>query len=242
MYRVKAGALIALLACSGIGAAHAQSLRVSPVIVDVPPLSKSTFITVGNNTSEPVQVQVRVFRWSLAGGQDRLEKTADVVVSPPMLTAKRGDASVVRIIRIAQAPVAGEETYRVFVEEIPNRKRLQAGTVALAVRHSVPVFFAGFDLAPGSVKWSATSRKGKLVLTASNSGQKRVRLSQLRVTDGAARQLISIDGLAGYVLGGQTKIWEMPIPPGAVKPGLNLIIDAQSEAGPIHASAVAGSG
>jgi fimbrial chaperone protein len=240
MRRVKAIALTALLAFPGMGAGHAQSLRVSPVTVELPPLSRSTFITVENGTNEPVQVQVRVFRWSLVNGQDRLERTGDVVVSPPMLTARRDEASVVRIIRIAQAPVAGEEAYRVFVEEIPNRRRLQTGTVVLAVRHSIPVFFTGLDQGRGAVNWSAFSRDGKLILAASNPGQKHVRLSQLRVTDGVARQLIAINGLAGYALGGQAKIWELPVSPGTLKPGANLKIDAQSETGPINASVVLG--
>jgi len=239
MRRVKVIALIALMAFLGGGAVQAQSLRVSPVTADLPPMSRSTFLTVENGTNEPVQVQVRVFRWSLAYGQDRLERTGDVVVSPPMLTARRGEANIIRIIRIAQTPVAGEETYRVFVEEIPSRKRLQAGTVVLAVRHSIPVFFTAFDLTRGTVNWTASSRKGKLIVMASNPGQKHIKLSQLRVTDGVARQLISINGLAGYVLAGHTKVWELPLPPGAIKPGATLKIDAQSEAGPINAFVVA---
>jgi len=240
MRRVKAIALIALLAFPGMSAGHAQSLRVSPVTIELPPLSRSTSLTVENGTNEPVQVQLRVFRWSLVNGQDRLERTGDVVVSPPMLTARRGEGNVVRIVRIAQTPVTGEEAYRVFVEEIPNRKRLQAGTVALTVRHSVPVFFTGLDASSGAVAWSVLSSNGKLVLMANNPGQKHVKLSQLRVTDGAARQITLIDGLAGYVLGGQAKTWELPVSPGALKPGTNLKIDAQSETGPINASVVLG--
>ncbi len=243
MHRANVIALIALMAFLSGGASRAQSLRLSPVTVDMPPMSRSTFLTVENGASEPVQVQVRVFHWSLAGGQDRLEKTGDVIVSPPMLVARRGEPSVVRIIRISQAPVSGEEAYRVYVEEIPSRKRLQAGTVVLAVRHSIPVFFAGLDLARGSVNWSASIRSGKLILMASNPGRKHIRLSQLRVTDGVARQLISINGLAGYVLAGHTKVWELPVPPGAIKPSATLKIEAQSEAGPINASVVpSGSG
>jgi fimbrial chaperone protein len=240
MRRAKIIALIALMAFPGGGAGQAQSLQVSPVTVDLPPLSRSTFLTVANGTGEPVQVQVRVFRWSLVDGQDKLERTGDVVVSPPMLTARRGEGNVVRIIRIAQAPVACEEAYRVFVEEIPSRKRVQAATIVLAVRHSIPVFFSGVDANRGSVNWSASSRNGKLVLVAGNPGQKHVRISHLRVTDGVARQLIAINGLAGYALGGQARIWELPVSPGTLKPGTNLKIDAQSDVGPINASVVLG--
>jgi fimbrial chaperone protein len=236
----KTAALVALVALAGMGAVRAQSLRLSPVTVDMPPMSRSTFLTVENGASEPVQVQVRVFRWWLEGGQDRLERTAGVVVSPPMLNAVRGEKNVIRIIRISQAPILGEETYRVFVEEIPSRKRLQAATVVLAIRHSVPVFFGGLDAGAGSVSWSAQSRGGKLILSATNPGQKHVKISQLRVTDGVSRELISIGGLAGYALGGQTRTWQLPVARGVIKPGARLIIQAQTEAGPINAIAVLG--
>ena len=133
----------------------------------------NTVLTLETDNKEGVAVQARVFRWSQADGEDKLEKTEDVVISPPVLTVRGGAPSTLRLVRVAKAAVSGEETYRVLIDEIPDRKNLQAGTVALVVRQSLPVFFDGTDARPGSLTWKAVDRKGKLVLEATNGGQKR---------------------------------------------------------------------
>ncbi len=225
----------ALLAFSAASPSEAQSLKVSPIMIDLPQGAASTVVTLETDKKEGVAVQARVFRWSQADGEDKLEKTEDVVVSPPVLTVRGGAPSTVRLIRVAKTPVSGEETYRVLIDEIPDRKTLQAGTVAFAVRQSVPVFFDGIDARPGSITWRSVEHKGKLVLEASNAGQKRVKLTRLNVTDENNHDLVKNGGLA-YVLGGQTKTWELS---GAAA-GKSLTIKAESDKGPINASAIAG--
>ena len=88
---------------------------------------------------------------------------------------------------------------------------------------------------PGSLVWKVAERKGKFVLEATNAGQKRVKLVKLAVTDEKNNDLVKNGGLA-YVLGGQTKTWELS---GAAA-GKTLTIKAESDTGPIHASAIAG--
>jgi fimbrial chaperone protein len=152
-----------------------------------------------------------------------------------MLTLRNGTPSTLRLVRVAKTPVSGEETYRVLIDELPDRKKLQAGTVALTVRQSLPVFFAGADARAGSLAWKVVNRKGKLVLEASNAGQKRVKLTKLAITDENNHDLVKNGGLA-YVLGGQTKAWELS----AAATGKTLTIKAESDTGSIRASAIAG--
>ena len=235
MSRVKTLAAAVLLASLAIGSAEAQSLRVSPVTIDLSAGAVSSILTLDTASKEGVAVQARVFRWSQADGEDKLEKTEDVVISPPVLTVHDNAPSKIRLVRVAKTPVSGEESYRVLIDEIPDRKKLQSGSVALAFRQSLPVFFLGVDARPASMSWKVVSRKGKLVLEAANSGQKRVRIYKLAVTDEKNNDLLHGGG-AGYLLGGSAKSWELP---GAAA-GKTLTIDAESDTGPIHASAVAG--
>jgi fimbrial chaperone protein len=191
-------------------------------------------LTLDTDSKEGVAVQARVFRWSQADGEDKLEKTDDVVVSPPVLTVRGGVSSTLRLVRVAKNPVSSEETYRILIDEIPDRKKLQSGSVALAVRQSLPVFFAGADVRPGSISWKVVARKGKLALEATNSGQKRVRLFKVSVTDEKNKEVLR-SSLA-YVLGGQTKSW----PLSGAAAGKTLTIKADSDGGAINASAIAG--
>jgi fimbrial chaperone protein len=238
MCRVKALVAFALLASSAIGPVEAQSLQVSPVTIDLPPGATSSAFTIETDSQEGAAIQARVFRWSKAAGEDKLDRTEDVVVSPPAQTVRAGSPSTLRLVRVAKTPVSGEETYRVVVDVIPDRKKLQAGTVALVLHQSFPVFFAGIDLRPGQIAWKAQERGNKLFIEATNTGQKRVKFTKLKITGDDNRDVLKIEGLAGYVLGGQTTAWPVS---GAA--GLkSLSIKAEGDSGLINASATVSKG
>jgi fimbrial chaperone protein len=225
-----------LLLFSSTCPSQSQSLRVSPYTLDFRSGEATSTVTLETAKKDGFAAQLRVFRWvQTESGEEKLEKTEDVVVSPPMVKVRPGAPSVVRLVRVAKTAVTGEETYRLLIDEVPDRKDLQSGNITFIIRQSLPVFFAGLYARPGQLVWKTVERKGKLVLEASNAGQKRVKLLKLAVTDDKNRDLVKNSGLA-YVLGGQTKTWELS---GATA-GKTLTIKAESDAGPINASAIAG--
>ncbi len=240
MCRVTYVAVIAMFAFSAAGQANAQSLRVTPVTIDLPVSVNSSVLTVGNDSSQPLTVQARIFRWTQKDGQDVLEKTPDVVVSPPILSLTKGADGGVRVVRVNSAPVSGEETYRILLDEVPSREKLQAGGIAIVLRQSLPVFFAGLDPKPSALTWTVSRQGNKVTLQAANSGQKHVRLTDLRVTVENSKETARISSLPGYVLGGQTKSWELPLPPGGLAAGTAVSINATTDAGPINATAIVG--
>ena len=139
---------------------------------------------------------------------------------------------------MAKTAVSGEETYRVILDEIADRKNLQSGAVALTIHQSIPVFFAGTDLRPAQITWKARERNSKVFIEATNTGQKRVKVTKLTITDDKNHDVLKIDGLAGYVLGGQTTAWQVSEAAGLK----SLSIKAEGDTGLINASAVVGKG
>ncbi|MCM2503645.1 fimbria/pilus periplasmic chaperone [Aureimonas altamirensis] len=141
--------MINYLALAAIGAiaaaialpAHAGSIRVSPTKVEMAGNSAS-MLRVRNEEKTPVTVQVRVFRSIPAGDGFRLEETRDVVASPPMTTLRPGAENIVRIVHVGGAAAEGRRSYRLLVDEVPDRRRMKPGTVAVVVRHSIPVVFS----------------------------------------------------------------------------------------------------
>ncbi|KAA0970606.1 molecular chaperone [Aureimonas fodinaquatilis] len=121
--------------------ADASSIRVSPTRVELSGGDAST-VRVRNEDRHPVSVQVRVFRSIPRGTGFQLEPTRDVVASPPITTLSPGAENLVRIVRVSRGPVDTRQTYRVLVDEVPDRRRMQPGTVAVVVRHSIPVVFS----------------------------------------------------------------------------------------------------
>ena len=160
----------------------------------------------------------------------------DVVASPPAIKLVPKADYVVRIVRVSKAPVAGEESYRVIVDQLPDLRRQQAQAVSLLIRQSIPVFFEGRSAAPPSVSWSFADVGGKVALVASNAGDMRLRLASLKLQDGRGRVLSFGNGLLGYALGHASMSWLLPSRAGGFGGGTSAIT-AETEKGPLDASA-----
>lgn len=186
---------------------NAAALRVAPIIVDVARGATST-VELQNLGRSAATVQVRVFRWVQSGGRDKLVPTRDVVASPPMTKIKAGQRNVIRIVRLSKRPVVGEESYRILVDEIPQRDKAGSMRVGIALRYSLPVFFGSNPLSDNNLRWSVRQRNGETIVTATNRGNRRVRLSTLTLANGKGRKLRFSKGLTGYVLGRSTATWK----------------------------------
>lgn len=189
-------------------AVAAEGLRVSPVLLEVPAPGAATTLTLRNDGSEPVTVQSRAFRWSQQDGRESLQRSTDVVVSPPAIRLAPGASQKVRVVRTAKSAVQGEEAYRVIVNEIPDQGRRRGGAVAFATELRIPVFFVGRGARNPDVSWSLRNSGNATYLVARNRGDSRLRLADLQVT-GASGAKASRPGLVGYVLGGSSMQWPL---------------------------------
>lgn len=220
--------MLALLSAS-TAVASATSLRVAPTLIDLSGADSASVLNLHNEAKGPVNVQVRVFRWSQSGGVETLEPTTNVVASPPSMKLAPGQDYVVRVVRVSKTPVQGEESYRVLVDEVPLKSERRAGMVNLVVRQSIPVFYHSNDASGPEVTWSVAPGKGGMMLTATNNGSSRMKISDLSLNQGG-KAVVVRKGLFGYVLGGATMSW-----PIGGKAASGLVLKANSDAGPISA-------
>lgn len=121
--------------------AQAASVRVAPISLDLRNGANASSVRVWNDDREPLNVQVRIFRWTVRNGKDVLEPTQDVVVSPPMTVLRPGDENTIRVVRVKKQPVEGRESYRLIIDQLPDRTKRRPGTVNVLVRHAIPVYF-----------------------------------------------------------------------------------------------------
>lgn len=220
MHRSLALGAAVTLALVAAGDARAASLSVTPVtLVRVAPAAAGA-LTLTDTGTKPINVQIRVFAWRQADGAETLTPTADVVASPPMTPLAPGAHYTIRIVRIAKSPVVGEESYRVFVDELPRSPAHTTDTINLVLRYSIPVFFAVANAAPPRVAWDVRYHAGKFILSAENSGASRLQVAGLRITDAGGVTYDLNKGLVGYVLGGSTMRWTAAAPSVRIpKPG-----------------------
>jgi len=227
--------LTAALLLGTYSSAGAGSLQVEPVLLDITAPGAASTVTLRNDGKKPISAQIRVFRWSIVNGEERLEPTHDVVASPPVETLAPARNYLVRIVRVTKRPVIGEESYRLLVDQLPDLSRQKNGMVNLLVRYSIPVFFGTADRQSPKIAWSVKRHGNKVILAANNSGQRRLRISALSLHDANGRTISFGRGLAGYALGKSTIRWTKPAHGFAARG--SATISAQTDRGPIRAVA-----
>jgi fimbrial chaperone protein len=234
MFRLSMAFYLALAA-----PALSAALQVSPVHLEVAAPGAATTLALRNVTARPMSAQMRVMLWTQSNGEERLEPTRDVVASPPFVTLKPQQDYTVRIVRVAKQPVAGEESYRLVIDEVPEAPP-RGGTINLVMRLVVPVFFSSAD-ASTNPAWTASRHGNTLRLTAANQGERRLRLTDIRIRDAGGRQIGARSGLVGYVLGRSAMTWPIDLAPGATARG-PLRLSGTTDGGPFEANLVVQAG
>jgi fimbrial chaperone protein len=97
-------------------------------------------LTVRNVSQEPLRFQVTAHAW----GQDRAGKmqlapTQDVMFFPAMLTLKPGETRNIRVGALARFGPK-EQSYRIFVEELPPVAGSLSNGIRVLTRFGIPVF------------------------------------------------------------------------------------------------------
>ena len=217
--------------------ASAASLQVAPVLLEVVAPGAATTVTLRNTGAKPITTQVRVFRWIQEGGRERLEPTEDVVASPPAIELRPAQDYVVRAVRLTKNPVAGEEAYRLFIDELPEVSQRPL-TVNFVVRHAMPLFFDAPGSSAPELAWHVTQNKHGISLSAANAGDRRIRLAAIRISDGAGKSISFGPGLVGYALGHSAMSWTAAASRAGFPPAAKVTISGQTEEGPFDAQAV----
>lgn len=227
---------VATAAISLAGMAGASQLRVEPILLELNAPAAAAVLTVRNDENAAVVVQTRVFRWSQSDGQESLDPTTDVVASPPIVTLAPHTDYTVRIVRTLKQPVRGEESYRLFIDQLPAGQRAGERSVAIMVRQSIPVFFRAAQIGKASVSWSLAYGRDEVVITANNLGDEHLRIADLRLRSGAGTNIGFGHGLVGYVLGRSLMSFKVRRPPPEFGVGGPLQLTAATNYGPTNAT------
>ncbi len=187
---------------------NAASIRLSPVSIEILNDQSASSISLYNQSNESTDLQVRVFEWRQNAGQDQLIPTDEIAVSPPFLKLQPNDSYNLRVVRINPAPVSGEQTYRIIIDELPkpidNRKADQGINVLL--RSSLPLFVVNKD-AITKLTWSIQQEQNISSLMISNVGNRHALLNNLTLVDVTANKsyAIKVNTVNGYILAGKAR-------------------------------------
>ena len=215
-----------LAAC---GPAVASGLQVAPIGLEFTPASPAQGLWLTNTGDRLLRAQVRVFHWTQAGGKDELAPTQALVASPPMLALEPAGRQLVRVIRTgaAGASGAGEDAFRLLVDELPPAEQGQASGLQYILRYSVPVFVGGINppdetTVVSALHWSLVREGGHVMLQARNDGARHAQVSNVSLLPATGEAMVVSPGLLGYVLPRSSMRWPLKAPADAVGAGAKL--------------------
>ncbi|MCC4592090.1 fimbria/pilus periplasmic chaperone [Xanthomonas campestris pv. cannae] len=194
------------------GAAVAASLQVAPTSVSLRAEETAQGLWLSNSGDVPLRAQVRAFRWQQRDGEDVLDPSDRIALSPPMLELAPHARQLVRVIRLDPAPGAHEDAYRILVDELPGEDPASGASAGLqfVLRYSVPVFLQPAVATAPTLRARLVRDGAATALEVANQGNGHAQLVDLQFVAGDGRRTAIAEGLAGYVLPGQRKRWPLP--------------------------------
>jgi fimbrial chaperone protein len=136
--------LAALAAWAGVP--EAAEFAILPLVANLDRTTRATEIVVRNDDRAPVRMQVEAMSWRQdATGEDQYEPADGLLYFPRAMEIPPGESRIVRV-GVKAAPVSREETYRLFIEELPPASppstAAAGASLQILLRVGVPVFVA----------------------------------------------------------------------------------------------------
>jgi len=219
MLRTATRSLLCLcgFALGWVSAAQAAEFVISPLRVTLNRVAKSTQIEIRNDDKRPLRIQMQAMAWSQdAEGRDGYAESDGLLYFPKAMEIPAGESRIVRLAAKA-LPASVEDTYRLFVEELPGAEEPRStggATVRILLRVGVAVFVE--PLAPrasGEIE-SLELHGGVAELTVTNTGNVHIAADRLALVGWSrdGKQLFATPLSDRYFLAGITKRLRAPIP------------------------------
>jgi fimbrial chaperone protein len=195
-------------------AATASNFTVTPTEVNLSASATSALVTLRNGGKTPLRFEITLVKWSEdERGKMTLDPSSDVTFFPKLVELPGGAS---RNIRIGINPGLArdvEQSFRLFVEELPDQSAPVANAVALRTKMGIPVFVRPAKPARSAAIDGVSVENGKVLTRIRNTGNLHVNVENIIVkgTGGSAVPTFTKEGQGWYVLPGATRIFEVPM-------------------------------
>jgi fimbrial chaperone protein len=230
--RVLAVAAILLLAGPAASSAYAVSFSVSPTQIVLAGRTRSALLTIRNESTDVLRFQLSAFAWDQSPtGEVQLKPTDDIVFFPALFTLQPGEERRIRVGTPLTAVNQREQTYRIFVEELPpvSAATEKPSGVRVLTRMGIPIFLRPAKETASATLDTLAMRDGKLSFTLANTGA--VHFIPRRITarglDAAGKTVFEESINGWYVLAGGRREFAVAAPPGACEQVAVLAIEAE---------------
>ncbi|APO97067.1 fimbrial biogenesis chaperone [Xanthomonas vesicatoria] len=196
--------LLGLLCMAGTAAA--TEIAIAPTTAQIPADSNQAAVWLYNQAAQPWRADAKLYHWRQDGERELLEPATGATVSPSQFEIPPQGRQLLRVIRLGPSPASTEDSYRLVVTQHA------IGDETELLRYSTPVFAMPSNPGEPHPQLQATlsAQGGLQTLRIHNAGVHHARLADLAFIDASGSRRSIRDDLAGYVLPGQTREWQLP--------------------------------
>ena len=219
---------VSFLAVASLAAslAAAAEFTVSPIRVDMPRGTRSAAVSVANEDTRPLRMQLRLMEWTQDGdGKDVHRDSDDLIYYPRLMTLEPGEKRLVRIGIKAPAGAAAERTYRLYLDELPRNEAAAVSGVNFTIRFALPVFVAPAQPSLRGAIESITLKDGKVRVVVGNPGNQTFRIASVGIRGGD----FAAESAGWYLLPGATRVHSFDLPPGVCQGLRRLDVAVKAE-------------
>ena len=183
-------------------AAIASKFTIKPTEVDLSPSATSALVTLRNNSNVPLRFEVTLVSWSEdEHGKMALNPSSDVQFFPKLVELAPGASRNIRIGIKASLARDVEQSFRLFVEELPDQSATASNAVALRTKIGIPVFVRPAKPSRSAAIDGVSVEKGKVLVRVRNTGNLHISVDTIKVTGtGGSGATFTKDAAGWYVL------------------------------------------
>jgi len=191
-----------------------SNFTVTPTEVNLSASATSALVTLRNASKLPLRFEVTVFTWSEdERGKMMLNPSPDVTFFPKLVELAGGASRNIRVGINAGLTRDVEQSFRLFIEELPDQSAPKGNAVALRTKIGIPVFVRPAKPVRSAEIAGVSVENGKVLTRLHNTGNLHISVDTITVTGtgGSAAPTFKKEGTGWYVLPGATRIFEVPM-------------------------------
>jgi fimbrial chaperone protein len=232
---------LAAIAIVSTRATLASDLTVQPLAVHVKPGAVSATLSLDNQGTTPLRLQVTGYAWlqNVDGNMD-LQPTDDLVFFPQLVTVDPGGHRALRVGLINPKLSTSERTYRIFIEELPSLDSQfnpsAAAMVTVRTKMGIPVFLDPARPAPKPRINFTLFKSKKLIFHLLNDGNAHFVASKVNVIGKTAGGVaVFARTLSGwYILAGGDREFDVDVNEKECSDFRSVTIEATTDSGVVR--------
>ena len=212
----------------------AGSFKVYPMKVSLDQKKNTEKLVVKNEAENDLTLQLSIFNWKQDDkANDVYEPTDNIIVTPKILTLKKGEERVIRVGYVKYSEER-ESSYRIYLEEISMEKPGVMG-LKMLLKIGIPIFITSAKEKPAGVIERVEVQGGKMKATVKNNGNSHLYLTSLKAVgdDGNGKDLYQQELKGWYLLPGVSKTYLFDIPGNVCRKLKTITLDAKTDQGAI---------